>query len=80
MRTRLFINGRRTGYDPEQCGRTMTARELIDYLENFDDETPVYLSYENGRVFGSIREEDFLDDSDPDDCDIYYNAMSPIIS
>ena len=40
----LYIEGRRNGYGPDQCGRTMTVAELIDYLSQFDEELPVYLS------------------------------------
>ena len=33
---RLYIEGRRNGYSPDQCGHTMTVQELIEYLEQFD--------------------------------------------
>lgn len=55
----LFIEGRRNGYDPEQCGRTMTVGELIAYLEQFDEDTPVYLKNDNGYTYGSITERSF---------------------
>ena len=29
---RVYIEGRRNGYSPEQCGRTMTVGDLIAYL------------------------------------------------
>lgn len=55
---KLFIDGHRSGYTPEQCGETMTIKELIDALENIkewyglDDESPVYLVNDNGYTFG----------------------------
>jgi len=59
---RLFIEGNRNGYSPAQCGRTMTVCELIAYLEQFEDDTPVYLRNDRGYTYGSIRENDFSDD------------------
>ena len=55
----LFIEGRRNGYDPEQCGRTMTVQELIDYLCEFDPNEKVYLNNDNGYTYGSITENSF---------------------
>ncbi len=54
----LFIEGNRSGYDTEQCGRTMTVGELIELLSNFDEDRPVYLRNDNGYTYGHIREED----------------------
>ena len=76
---KLFINGNRNGYDTEQCGRTMTVCELMAYLDQFEDDTPVYLKNDNGYTYGSIREEDFSDDFEEDEedeeeifCVLYY--------
>ena len=33
----LFINGNRSGYTPEQCGKTMTVNDLIERLEEIRD-------------------------------------------
>lgn len=55
---RLFINTKRNGYDPDQCGRTLTVAELIDILSEFDDDTPVYLCNDGGYTYGSITEHD----------------------
>ena len=60
----LFIETNRTGYGPDQCGRTMTVGELIRLLEEFDDDTPVYLRNDNGYTYGHIREEAFMLDED----------------
>ena len=54
----IFIEGRRNS--PDQCGRTMTVRELIDYLENnFDDDQEVFLDNDRGYTFGNITESSF---------------------
>lgn len=55
---RVFISGKRNGYDPEQCGRTLTAGELIELLSEVDEDTPIYIKNDNGYSFGSITEYD----------------------
>lgn len=64
----LFIEGRREGYTPEQCGGTMTVGELIEWLEQFENDTPVYISNDRGYTYGSITESSFEErDEDEDD-------------
>lgn len=53
----VFIEGRRDGYAPSQCYSTFTVRELIEKLEEFDDDMPVYLRNDKGYTYGSIDEE-----------------------
>lgn len=55
----LIINAKREGYSTSQIRRTMTVGEMIAYLEQFDEELPVYLSHDNGYTFGGITEHDF---------------------
>lgn len=64
----LYIEGRRNGYGLEQCGRTMTVAELIEYLSQFDEELPVYLSNDQGYTYGNIDEDSFEEGEhiDPD--------------
>lgn len=54
----LFIEGKRNGYGIDQCGRTLTVRELIEILDGFDEDRPVYLRNDNGYTYGSITEWD----------------------
>lgn len=54
MKEALFIDGKRNGYSPEQCGKTLTVGELIEVLSNYDEELPVYLRNDNGYTYGSI--------------------------
>lgn len=61
MKNALYINGNRNGYSPEQCGRTMTVGELIEFLSEYDENRPVYLSNDNGYTYGSIGELDFFE-------------------
>lgn len=60
----LFINAKRNGYAPDQCGKTMTVGELMSYLEDFDSESKIYLSHDNGYTYGSISERDFEESED----------------
>ena len=56
MNNAVMIENSRTGYTPRQCGRTFTVGELIAFLEQFDEELPLYLSNDNGYTYGSISE------------------------
>lgn len=56
---RVYIEGRRNGYSPEQCGRTLTVGELIAYLEQFEEDAEIYINNDNGYTFGSITESSF---------------------
>ena len=55
----LIIDAKRTGYSPEQCGKTLTVGELIDVLSDYEEDTPIYLSHDNGYTYGNIRDWDF---------------------
>jgi len=55
----LFINANNNGYEPSQCGRTLTVGELIELLSYFEEDRPVYLKFDNGYTYGSIGENDF---------------------
>lgn len=64
----LYIEGRRNGYGPDQCGRTMTVSEMIDFLSQFDGDLPIYLNNDSGYTFGNIDEDSFSEYkyNDPD--------------
>ena len=57
----LCIEGRRSGYSPDGCGKTLTVGELIEILSDFDEDLPVYLRNDNGYTYGSITERDIED-------------------
>ena len=61
-REALFINTNNNGYEPSQCGRTITVGELINLLSDFDEDMPIYLRFDNGYSYGSIREDDFIEE------------------
>lgn len=66
MKSRVYIEGRRNGYAPDQCGRTFTVGELIAFLEQFDEDAEVFLNNDNGYTFGSITERSFEEEYDAD--------------
>lgn len=68
---KLFLEGRRNGYSTEQCGRTMTVGELIAFLEDFDEDTLVYLKNDRGYTYGSITESSFEEGDDEEEEDDY---------
>lgn len=61
MKNVLCIHAEREGYAIDQIYRTMTVGELIGYLEQFDEDTPVYLDHDNGYTFGGITERRFYE-------------------
>ena len=63
----LFIDGRRNGYSPKQCGTTMTVQELMNYLEQFDEDTPVYIINDNGYTYGNIDYDSFTEGYEEED-------------
>lgn len=56
--TELFINGKKNGYRTDQCGKTLTVGELIEILQEYDEDSPVYLRNDNGYTYGSITRND----------------------
>lgn len=63
---RLYIEGRRNGYSPDQCGRTMTVQELIEYLEQFDGDTEIFIKNDGGYTYGNIDETSFEEGDEED--------------
>ena len=59
---KLIYSTSREGYGTNQIRRTMTVGELIDVLSQYDEDTPVYLSFDNGYTYGGITEERFEED------------------
>ena len=57
----LMINAERESYEIEQVRATMTVGELIAYLEDFDEDTEVYLKHDNGYTYGGITYNSFED-------------------
>ena len=55
---KLYINAQRTGYSPCQIQHTMTVGELIAALEEFDEDTPVFLKHDGRSTYIGITWDD----------------------
>lgn len=56
MATIVTLDTQRTGYSIEEVAqRTMTVGELISYLEQYDEDTPVVYCNDNGYTYGEIK-------------------------
>lgn len=59
---KLFIDGKRTGYSPEQCGETLTVGQLIAALQRgieygeLSEDMPIYLCNDRGYTYGVIND------------------------
>lgn len=56
---RLIYHASHDAYSIDQIRSTMTVGELISILENYDEDTPVYLSFDKGYTYGGINERCF---------------------
>lgn len=56
---KLILDTVREGYGTDQIRRTMTVGELIAFLEDYDEDTPVYLGFDRRYTYGGITESRF---------------------
>jgi hypothetical protein len=61
---KLIYSTFREGYSLDQIRNTMTVGELIAFLEDFDKDTPIYLGFDNGYIYGRISEQRFEESYD----------------
>lgn len=66
---KLIFSTLREGYGIDQIEDTMTVGELIDFLSQYDEDTPVYLDFDNGYTYGGICERRFYEDYEEDEND-----------
>ena len=53
---KLIINTSRDAYSVKDILNTMTVGDLKAFLEDLEDDTPIYLSFDNGYTYGAIKE------------------------
>lgn len=56
---KLILHTFREGYDFDQIAETMTVGDLINFLSCYNEDTPVYLGFDNMYTVGGIRERMF---------------------
>lgn len=56
MENKVIIEASRDGYSLDQMTDTLTVQELIDILSEYDPNSKVYLSHDNGYTYGGIRQ------------------------
>lgn len=59
---KLLYQTFREGYGIDQVRQTMTVGELIEFLGNYDEDTPIYLSFDRGYTYVGITEDRFEED------------------
>lgn len=57
--TKVIMETHRRGYSTDQITDTISVREMIDILSQFDEDAKIYTSHDNGYTFGGIHEYDF---------------------
>ena len=55
-KTYVILEAKREGYSVDQIRKTMTVGELQAYLDQFDEDEPIFLSHDNGYTYGGITE------------------------
>ena len=66
---RLIYSTFREGYGTDQVRKTMTVGELIAFLEDYDENTPIYLGFDNGYTYGNITERTIIPSEDLEEGD-----------
>lgn len=64
---KLILNTSRDGYGIDQIRKTMTVGDLKYFLDDYDDDTPIYLSFDNGYTYGGISNEKFEESNEDSD-------------
>lgn len=54
---KLIIVTNRDSYSTNDIYNTMTVGDLKAFLEDLEDDTPIYLSFDGGYTYGAIRDD-----------------------
>lgn len=70
MKNAIVFEAGRNGYSIDQISdRAMTVGELMGILEDYDEDTLVVLSHDNGYTYGSINDFERWDAHEDEDGD-----------
>ncbi len=76
----LIMEAERTGYAPDQIYSTLTVGELISILSDYDEDTPIYTSQDNGYTYGGISYDSFRDfENDEDEEEEEYEEVEYVV-
>lgn len=53
---KLIIVANRDSYSTNDIYNTMTVGDLKTFLEDLEDDTPIYLSFDGGYTYGALKE------------------------
>ena len=72
MKSAILIEAHREGYAIDQVRNTLTVGELIAFLSDYEEDTPLYLSHDGGYTYGGISydcisEERIQDESEEEE-------------
>lgn len=56
---KLIINASRDAYSTKDIISTMTIGDLKEFLEDFEDDSPIYISFDRGYTFGALKKYNF---------------------
>lgn len=62
MKQIVLIEANRECYGPDQIRGTLTVGQLIDLLGDYDEDTPIAISNDNGYTYGSIDWSDIREE------------------
>lgn len=57
----ITIEANREGYSFDQIRRTITVGELRQLLEDYDDDTEIMISNDNGYTYGGIYSSEIIE-------------------
>lgn len=58
---KLVIPVHRSAYSVYGCNGAITVRDLIERLEDYDEDTQIYFSHDNGYTYGALTMYDLQD-------------------
>lgn len=54
---KLIIIANKDSYSTDDIYNTMTVGDLKSFLNDMEDDTPIYLSFDGGYTYGALRDD-----------------------
>lgn len=54
---KLIIIANKDSYSTQDIYNTMTVGDLKSFLNDMEDDTPIYLSFDGGYTYGALRDD-----------------------